>query len=275
MIKRNLTVSRTIMFGLLLCLIAVSLCGCGNKTKKYGIESLNDEQKRTLGGTDSIDEAVAEGMREVGANSFEVVGYGNYEKNYVGEYVDVVVDAKDRVLIARMLLKDNDAEWVTEDIRNAENHHLYYDRSGNSISDVYDYDTDEVVKSGENPQELLDKMKEATDTPENILYEVRSHVSNNYEDSVVDDVAVNDDVHDKKGRVVLVNLTWNRNNSEATTKDMLSRYSDDLAAHLNDSFSSVNEVAVFWTVPYLNDKTFKYQYSRTDNGMALTDSASI
>ncbi len=52
--------------------------------------------------------------------------------------------------------------------------------------------------------------------------------------------------------IVLVNFSWNVKNSKATTKDMLTMYADDLAASIAEEFSDVNEIAIFWEVPYLN-----------------------
>lgn len=49
-------------------------------------------------------------------------------------------------------------------------------------------------------------------------------------------------------------------------------YSSDLAATLSKQNSSVNEIAIFWTVPYLND-TAKRGYKRNGGGFVEMDMA--
>lgn len=67
--------------------------------------------------------------------------------------------------------------------------------------------------------------------------------------------------------IALVYLTWNQKNTGKTSKKMLEMYSSDLAATLGEQNSSVNEIAIFWTVPHLND-TAKCSYKR--NGGSLS-----
>ena len=49
-------------------------------------------------------------------------------------------------------------------------------------------------------------------------------------------------------------------------------YSSDLAATLSKQNSSVNEIAISWTVPYLND-TAKRGYKRNGGGFVEMDMA--
>ena len=67
--------------------------------------------------------------------------------------------------------------------------------------------------------------------------------------------------------IALVYLTWDQKNTGKTSKKMLEMYSSDLAATLAKQNSSVNEIAIFWTVPHLND-TAKCSYKR--NGGSLS-----
>lgn len=47
-------------------------------------------------------------------------------------------------------------------------------------------------------------------------------------------------------------------------------YSDDLAATLANENDTVQEIAIFWTVPYLND-TAKCSYERVPDGFVVMD----
>ena len=51
---------------------------------------------------------------------------------------------------------------------------------------------------------------------------------------------------------------------------MLKMYSDDLAATLANENDTVQEIAIFWTVPYLND-TAKCSYERVPDGFVVMD----
>ena len=53
-------------------------------------------------------------------------------------------------------------------------------------------------------------------------------------------------------------------------KEMLKMYSDDLAATLANENDTVQEIAIFWTVPYLND-TAKCSYERVPDGFVVMD----
>ena len=66
-------------------------------------------------------------------------------------------------------------------------------------------------------------------------------------------------------------LTWNVENNRELTEKMLRMYSDDLAAAIADDQPDVQEIAVFWEVPYHGNKTTKFSYERRSNGMYLTD----
>lgn len=71
--------------------------------------------------------------------------------------------------------------------------------------------------------------------------------------------------------IILARLTWNQKNKASTSQDMLSMYSSDFAARIGTDQPSVNEVAIFWTVPYLNNANAKWSYERNDDGMYLSD----
>ena len=103
--------------------------------------------------------------------------------------------------------------------------------------------------------------------------QIHSYINANYTNTVLDDLTVNDDAGtDEDGDyVVLVNLTWNQKNTGKTSQEMLDMYSSDMAARIYQDLPEVQELCIFWSVPYLNDGTAKISFERKDNGMAYTD----
>ena len=94
-----------------------------------------------------------------------------------------------------------------------------------------------------------------------------------YTDTTIDNITINDDLGTEKegDYVVLVNLTWNTKNSGKTSQEMLDMYSSDMAARMHSDLPEVQELAVFWTVPYLNNGSAKMSFERTEKGMKYTD----
>ncbi len=107
---------------------------------------------------------------------------------------------------------------------------------------------------------------------ESIKQFIQDTVSENYYDTDIEDITLNDNLGtDVDGDfVVLVNLTWNVKNSADTTKEMLEMYSSDLAARTNQQFESVSEIAIFWNVPY-HGSDGKVSYEKVEDGMKLSD----
>ena len=103
--------------------------------------------------------------------------------------------------------------------------------------------------------------------------QIKSYINANYTKTILDDLTVNDDLGtDADGDyVVLVNLTWNQKNTGKTSQEMLDMYSSDMAARIYQDMPEVQELCIFWTVPYLNDGTAKISFERKDNGMAYMD----
>ena len=93
-----------------------------------------------------------------------------------------------------------------------------------------------------------------------------------YHNAVIDRITINDDLgtEDENDYIALVYLTWNTKNSGKLSKEMLKMYSDDLAATLANENDTVQEIAIFWTVPYLND-TAKCSYERVPDGFVVMD----
>ena len=97
---------------------------------------------------------------------------------------------------------------------------------------------------------------------------IRDRINSQYDETVIDALQINDNggtdiVNDY---IAIVRLTWNRSNSGDLSKTMLTMYSDDLAIMLDDECPNVQEVAIFWTVPYLKD-TAKCSYHRVNGRM--------
>ena len=106
-----------------------------------------------------------------------------------------------------------------------------------------------------------------------IANKVREYVKEHYSNTTVDDITVNPHLGTEKADdyVVLVRLTWSQKNSAKTTKEMLDMYSSDMAARMYKDLPKVQELAVFWTVPYLNNGNAKISFERVSNGMRYTD----
>ena len=114
------------------------------------------------------------------------------------------------------------------------------------------------------------KMPETEDMK--VANKVREYVKK-YLDTKIDDITVNPDLGTEKNDdyVVLVRLTWNVKNSAKTSKEMLDMYSSDMAARMYKDLPEIQELAVFWTVPYLNNGNAKISFERAGNGMKYTD----
>lgn len=93
-----------------------------------------------------------------------------------------------------------------------------------------------------------------------------------YRDTDIDSITVNEDLStDESGDyVLLINYTWNVQNSENTSKQMLDMYSQDIAARIAQDYPSVTQMAVFWHVDYLS-KDAKWQFVRANGGMMIED----
>ena len=101
---------------------------------------------------------------------------------------------------------------------------------------------------------------------------ISSHVSKEYKPTKVTNISVNDDLGtDKEGDfVVLVDLKWDVMNSAELSKKMLKMYSSDLAAFVAKEYENVQEIAIFWEVPYLKANA-KVSYEREGVNMYLSD----
>ena len=96
---------------------------------------------------------------------------------------------------------------------------------------------------------------------------LRSYVSD-YDYTTIDGITINDDAGTTApdDYIALVNLTWSQKNSQETTEKMLDMYSQDMAARIYKDSSNVQEICIFWNVPYLNASA-KWSFERGSNGM--------
>lgn len=123
------------------------------------------------------------------------------------------------------------------------------------------------------PEEPEQPTHEETDQ-EKIERKARSICTEWYQNTSITNITVNENLGtDETGDyVLLVDLTWNVNNGPEMTKEMLEMYSEDFAARVGADIPTVNEFAVFWTVPNFSDDVIaKYSYTRYGDGMQQTD----
>ena len=108
--------------------------------------------------------------------------------------------------------------------------------------------------------------KELQDYAVNVVIE-------NYTYTDIDLMTINENLGtDEDGDyIILARLTWNQKNGASTTEDVLTLYSNDFAARIGMDQTSVVEIAIFWTIPYLDNATAKRSYERKGEGMYLSD----
>jgi len=125
----------------------------------------------------------------------------------------------------------------------------------------------------ETPAEEVDPVEQAK---QDIEEDARQIIADHYTQTDIDSITVNEDygTDADDDYILLVYLTWNVKNSAKMTKKVLAMYSEDFAARVGESMENVQEVALFWTVPYhIEDGTaVKYSYERRGAGMYQTDS---
>lgn len=98
-------------------------------------------------------------------------------------------------------------------------------------------------------------------------------IRENYIDTDIQELTINENLGTEESGdyIILARLTWNVKNSGSTSKEMLEMYSSDFAARIGSDQPAVNEVAIFWTVPYLDNANAKWAYERNGEGMYLSD----
>ena len=140
--------------------------------------------------------------------------------------------------------------------------------------------SDTANKSAPDTEVTTTRAASAAETPvvltetQEIEKILTDRITEQYTMTQIDRITINDDLGTEADGdyIALVYLTWNQKNTGTTSKKMLEMYSSDLAATLGEQNSYVNEIAIFWTVPYLND-TAKCSYQRNGDGFVEMDMA--
>lgn len=137
-------------------------------------------------------------------------------------------------------------------------------------------DVVETTSNDKDDEETTNETQtEETTTPQDIIENaIRQRISDEYTFTDIDSIRINenlgtDDVDDDY--IALVDLTWTQMNKGPTSKKMLSMYSEDLAAYIGEECPNVQEIAIFWTVPYLDNANAKCAYERKGEGMYEMD----
>ena len=140
--------------------------------------------------------------------------------------------------------------------------------------------SDTATESAPDTEVTTTRAASAAETPvvltetQKIEKILTDRITEQYTMTQIDRITINDDLGTEADGdyIALVYLTWDQKNTGKTSKKMLEMYSSDLAATLGEQNSSVNEIAIFWTVPYLND-TAKCSYQRNGDGFVEMDMA--
>ena len=114
---------------------------------------------------------------------------------------------------------------------------------------------------------------ELSSPQETIKKAIKDHIEEEYTFTEITSIAINEDLGiDLEGDYIAsVYLTWRQQNSGKTSKDVLSLYSDDLAATIAEQCKNVQELTVYWTVPYLSYGNAKCAYERKNGKMYRMD----
>ena len=132
---------------------------------------------------------------------------------------------------------------------------------------------DENSASSEEAESILDQYASADEETQKVAKKIQEYIDANYTYTTLDKITVNPNLGTDKedDYIALVYLTWDQMNKGDTSKKMLDMYSSDMAVHVYEDMPEIQELAVFWTVPYLNNGSAKISFERKSNGMAYTD----
>ncbi len=136
--------------------------------------------------------------------------------------------------------------------------------------------TEETVPttSDEPEEEPKEKPEEEPESEQSkVEKKVQEYIDAYYTKTEIDSITVNEDLGtDVDGDyIALVRLTWNVSNSAELSKEVLDIYSSDMASRMYKDLPEIQELAVFWTVPHLNNGSAKISFERKDDGMYYTD----
>ena len=138
---------------------------------------------------------------------------------------------------------------------------------------------DTIIESGiVTKSEPIDPEKQNVEPVENKEVEradeikgiVEDKVKSDYDSTSIKEITVNEDAGKGEGYIVLAYLSFDAKNTAKTAKNMITMYGQDLGATLA-SQPDINEVTVFWEVPYLKvgDNVYKINMQREGEGMSI------
>lgn len=131
----------------------------------------------------------------------------------------------------------------------------------------------------DNAAEITKKKDEELSTLKSEAeYEIESIVEDNYKAASIEKIKINLDMStDQDNKLIaLVYLSFDFKNSAQTSYNMVEMFSDDLASKIGTDNNTINQIAVFWKVPYIDeDETLaKFSYERSGEHMIITDKVS-
>ncbi|WP_025094098.1 hypothetical protein [Bacillus safensis] len=135
-------------------------------------------------------------------------------------------------------------------------------------------------KSKENNAAEVTKKKdeELSTLKSEAEYEIESIVEDNYKTASIEKIEINQDMStDQDNKLIaLVYLSFDFKNSAQTSYNMVEMFSDDLASKIGTDNNTINQIAVFWKVPYIDEgeTLAKFSYERSGEHMIITDKVS-
>ena len=112
------------------------------------------------------------------------------------------------------------------------------------------------------------------DSPQSVLQDyILNTINDNYTYCDITELTINEDLgtDETNDYIALVYITWNQKNSGKMSREVLEMYSNDLAYRIAQDKKEIQEVCIFWTVPYLDNAQAKWSFERKNDGMYLTD----
>lgn len=164
---------------------------------------------------------------------------------------------------AEIDLKINNSEVITEEET------LPKDKDAEEEKNEV-YTSEEVEDNSEEDE--LDMVKYDAEI------EIKKIIEENYKTTSIEKIEINEDMgaSEKNKLIALVYLSFDALNTSKTAYNMVEMYSDDLAANIGKDSDTVNQIAVFWKVPYIDEEetVAKFSYERSGKQMKITDKVS-
>ncbi|WP_144521771.1 hypothetical protein [Bacillus pumilus] len=143
-----------------------------------------------------------------------------------------------------------------------------------------DKDAEEDKNEAYTSEEVEDKSEEDElgMVKDDAEIEIKKIIEKNYKTTSIEKIEINEDMgsSEKNKLIALVYLSFDALNTSKTAYNMVEMYSDDLAANIGKENDTVNQIAVFWKVPYIDEEetVAKFSYERSGKQMKITDKVS-